>query len=178
MKQDTFKLAGGSFSDHYQVGDTFIVREYADTFTKGSVISLYEDDGSNTPLFKLVKGDTSFSCCNGEAGAYMGWMYLTPTETERHLNERYLQEQEGADTGAENNLNLNAFSNPYDPSVSLEDLVKFFDLCRKEYGNNLWVKNSDCKHITIHHDMRENCAMVKNRDGKQISGEELLRGLW
>lgn len=44
----------------YKVGDKFVVitdnpKRY--NFTKGSIITLYEDDGSEFPLFKSIVGD-------------------------------------------------------------------------------------------------------------------------
>lgn len=43
----------------YNVGDKFVViidnpKHY--NFTKGSIITLYEDDGSDLPLFKSIAG--------------------------------------------------------------------------------------------------------------------------
>ena len=47
----------------YNVGDKFVViidnlKRY--NFTKGSIITLYEDDGSDFPLFKSIVGDEEF----------------------------------------------------------------------------------------------------------------------
>ena len=47
----------------YNVGDKFVViidnpKRY--NFTKGSIITLYEDDGSDFPLFKSIVGDDEF----------------------------------------------------------------------------------------------------------------------
>ena len=47
----------------YNVGDKFVVivdnpKQYS--FAKGSIITLYEDDGSDFPLFKSIVGDDEF----------------------------------------------------------------------------------------------------------------------
>ena len=53
----------------YKVGDKFEVIE-EDSFTTGSIVELYEDDGTEEPLFKLIAGYTEFENCNDEPGAY------------------------------------------------------------------------------------------------------------
>lgn len=53
----------------YKIGDRFEVIE-SSTFSKSSIVELFRDDGSNSPLFKLISGDCSHNCCDGEVGAY------------------------------------------------------------------------------------------------------------
>ena len=50
------KLADGSLSTDYKVGDEFEVVEEG-YFHKGSVVKLLEDDESDRPLFEIVCGD-------------------------------------------------------------------------------------------------------------------------
>jgi len=60
----------------YAIGDIFIVEEFAHTFTRGSVIELYQDDDSSCPLFKLLKGSCPFTCADDKAGAYISLFKL------------------------------------------------------------------------------------------------------
>ncbi len=62
----------------YKVGDKFLVLSGASTFEENSVVELYHDDKSSSPLFRLVSGKTSFRCCNGDYGAYVDLEYVTP----------------------------------------------------------------------------------------------------
>jgi len=42
-----------------------------DSFSKGSVVSLFNDDDSTCPLFKLVSGKCAYKLASGEPGAYL-----------------------------------------------------------------------------------------------------------
>lgn len=53
----------------YKIGDRFEAIE-SPSFSKGSIVELFRDDGTDCPLFKLILGDCRFDCCDGEAGAY------------------------------------------------------------------------------------------------------------
>ena len=53
----------------YKVGDTFVVVK-ENTFSVGSLVSLYEDDGTDYPLFKLITGECEHYCCDGDVGAF------------------------------------------------------------------------------------------------------------
>lgn len=66
----------------YKVGDKFWVREHpgSSAFTKNSVISLFDDDGSKSPLFKLVEGDCNHSHAEGKPGAYISLEYISRLE--------------------------------------------------------------------------------------------------
>lgn len=69
-----YKLADGTYSSQYKVGDKFVVvddKSYA--FTKDSIVSLYFDNGTSTPKFKLEDGVCDCALCDGEAGAYLSW---------------------------------------------------------------------------------------------------------
>lgn len=55
----------------YNVGDKFVVIVDNPTgFAKGSIATLYEDDGSDLPLFKLIHGECLYNHCNEEPGGY------------------------------------------------------------------------------------------------------------
>lgn len=66
----------------YKVGDKFIVTK-GGTFSVGSVVMLYRDDNSYTPLFKLIKGSCKYNVCDGEAGAYLHLGKVKPIEESR-----------------------------------------------------------------------------------------------
>ena len=60
----------------YVIGDTFVV--LADPslsspdriFDVGSIVTLFRDDGSSSPLFRLVSGACKFNLADGRPGAY------------------------------------------------------------------------------------------------------------
>jgi TolA-binding protein len=58
---DRYKLADGSYSDQYRVGDKFVM---VDTnhyhFSRGSVVELEEDDHSDSPSFKNDEGSAIY----------------------------------------------------------------------------------------------------------------------
>ena len=66
----------------YKVGDKFIVTK-GGTFSVGSVVMLYRDDNSYTPLFKLIKGSCKYNVCDGETGAYLHLGKVKPIEESR-----------------------------------------------------------------------------------------------
>lgn len=78
--ESKYKLFDGSCSSDYMKDQKFEVVVDSDTFSDGSVVELYEDDESDSPLFKLISGDTDFDCCDGELGAYEWWNKLIPVE--------------------------------------------------------------------------------------------------
>lgn len=61
----------------YKVGDKFIVTKDG-TFSIGSLVSLYEDDGTGNPLFRLIEGECQYLRCGGEAGEYLGISFVKP----------------------------------------------------------------------------------------------------
>jgi hypothetical protein len=63
----------------YKVGDEFVVLKET-TFTKGSIVSLFYDDGSNEPKFKLISGKCFYDLCGGDPGAYIGLEYVEQLE--------------------------------------------------------------------------------------------------
>lgn len=71
----SYKLADGSLSTDYEIGDRFIIIG-SELFGDGSVVSLYDDDGSDCPLFKFINGSCDYNCCDGEKGAYAWWSNL------------------------------------------------------------------------------------------------------
>jgi hypothetical protein len=66
-------------ADHgYKVGDLFIVNA-GDEFTKGSVVELEEDDNTDMPRFKLIKGRCAFSNSKTHsAGAFCKLYKISP----------------------------------------------------------------------------------------------------
>lgn len=61
----------------YRIGDKFTVLHGAGTFDVGSEVTLYEDDGSNCPLF--AGEGTGFRCVGrGEPGAFLTLDYVKP----------------------------------------------------------------------------------------------------
>lgn len=80
-----FKLADGSLSTDYKVGDLFITnypdyKNNSPMFTEGSVVKLHYNDGTDSPAFQLIKGATgglNFPCGNG-IGCHEEWCYLLP----------------------------------------------------------------------------------------------------
>ena len=55
----------------WKVGDRGVALDDATTFSPGSIIELFHDDGSTGPRFKLISGDCGFNLADGEAGAYL-----------------------------------------------------------------------------------------------------------
>ena len=76
--QHDYKLADGSSSSEYKVGDVFEVVEDTKAFSKGSIVELFLDDETEMPLFKLLNGYTNYDKCNGSAGAYAWWGWMKP----------------------------------------------------------------------------------------------------
>lgn len=74
-----YKLADGSLSTDYEIGDEFI-SDWTTTAMKGSVVALAEDDGTRLPYFS---GGGYFK------KASIPWDALTPTpETKRKVKQR------------------------------------------------------------------------------------------
>lgn len=72
----TYKLADGSLSTDYKVGDKFVVGKERE-FSKGSIVEFICDSVSELPRLKLVEGG-----CNYEDGeAYEYWKNLKPYKT-------------------------------------------------------------------------------------------------
>lgn len=61
-----------------KIGDRFIVTEDHLVFSKGSIVELYCDDGSPSPVFKLIKGDCVFILRDGSPGGYCNYRFLKP----------------------------------------------------------------------------------------------------
>lgn len=58
----------------WKIGDQGRVTEQT-TFSVGSVVELYRDDGSEAPLFKLVSGWTTHNVADGKEGETVGSKY-------------------------------------------------------------------------------------------------------
>ena len=72
-----YKLADGSLSTDYKVGDRFVVLQ-GGSISIGSIVKLYKDDGTNAPMFKVIEGSSNFKLCGGKAGACTAWYWLKP----------------------------------------------------------------------------------------------------
>ena len=76
----------------YKEGDKFIFIEGCSTFDKGTIVELFKDDGTKSPLFK---GKTTKNWCiaAGEEGAYAGLNFVKPfkesntTKEEKKMTE-------------------------------------------------------------------------------------------
>jgi len=69
-KNRDHRLADGSLSSEYKVGDRFKVLRRNMSFPLDSIVELYEDDGSDFPIFQIIGGSSSRS--------YVNWRILTP----------------------------------------------------------------------------------------------------
>lgn len=69
----------------YNIGDKFTVSE-TDGFSKGSIVSLYEDDGSEYPYFKLIKG-VNISTQGGRKCSFINLNNVTKIEEVNSMNE-------------------------------------------------------------------------------------------
>jgi len=56
----------------WNVGDVGVV-EKSSTIKGGSLVELYEDDGSDVPLWKVIKGHSHYNKAGGSMGAYL-WL--------------------------------------------------------------------------------------------------------
>ena len=63
----------------YKVGDEFVVLKET-TFTKGSIVSLYYDDRSDSPKFKLISGKCFYNLCGDDPGAFIGLEHVEKLE--------------------------------------------------------------------------------------------------
>jgi hypothetical protein len=80
----SYKLADGSLSTDYEVGDTFVYNdpkgENNGTFRNGSVVKLLTNDGSDCPLFSLYIGECLIQVGRDDDNnptAYAAWDKLT-----------------------------------------------------------------------------------------------------
>lgn len=71
----------------YKVGDVFEVSQKAITFSGGSTVELYRDDGSDNPLFLLIDGSCLWQGCDGDDGAFLSLEFVTP------INSPYVDEE-------------------------------------------------------------------------------------
>lgn len=131
MQRD-YKLADGSRSSEYKIGDRFEV-VYENCFSKGSVVEFFEDDGSSIPRFKLISGYTEFSCAVGVAGAYEWWGWMKPLGSAfiyvpEEPSETALDEESLRDRVAYHEALLDFLD---DNLPNLEELVTLFE---EEYG--------------------------------------------
>lgn len=57
--------------------------------------------------------------------------------------------------------------------VPLEGIFEVLSKARK--GEWTWTNNPDCKYIDLRIDMRDGCAVISDRDGKQITLPKLAQ---
>lgn len=111
------------FRSCYKVGDYFVVNG-ATTFSDGSVVQLYKDDGTENPLFKLISGNTGFKCCDGEPGAYVNLEFVTKIDWSN--KEEYMS-----------NFKLKKGMYFSVEGMTQEDFNKIIELADQQ-GINLW----------------------------------------
>lgn len=76
----------------YKVGDKFVITGDSETFEKETIVELFEDDGSNIPLFK-GKTVAGWTLCKGEEGAFTKLSQVTPyTESSTNKEENKMEE--------------------------------------------------------------------------------------
>lgn len=71
----------------YKVGDKFVVLEGCATLVKGTIVELFKDDGTTSPLFK-GKTTRNWHIADGEEGAYAGLDYVKPFKESNTKEEK------------------------------------------------------------------------------------------
>ena len=118
----------------YKVGDEFIIQKETCGFVKGQTVELYEDDGTNEPLFR---GDNMcYNHCDGREGAYFDldlvikvvkeekeemqfdmkkepWYIRVANEQEYELVQNWLLENYGTNCVAEYSREFKYLTNTY-----------------------------------------------------------------
>jgi hypothetical protein len=87
--KDGHKLADGTYSSEYKVGDKFVVigDDYGG-FSEGALVELTSEVGSmGNPLFKLLEGDCKYSNYHGKKGAYTYWKYVSAHKPATELQQ-------------------------------------------------------------------------------------------
>ena len=76
----------------YKVGDEFKIVG-GTTFSEGSIVSLFEDDGSSSPNFKLISGYCEYNNCDGECGGYHSIEHVKPLKKQQKTKRytKYLE---------------------------------------------------------------------------------------
>lgn len=75
-----YRLADGSLSTDYKIGDLFIKVLGHGSVDENSIVEFKSDDGSERPLFKLKSGDSVFTEAESD-GVYISWYFLKPYKT-------------------------------------------------------------------------------------------------
>lgn len=78
-----YRLADGTWSGDYKIGDKFLVIRNCFEFSQNSVVEFFDDDESDCPKFKLIEGSCGYNNAGGEPGAYTLWKDL----------ERYVEDE-------------------------------------------------------------------------------------
>jgi len=69
--------------------DTRFIVVDESTFSVGSIVSLFRDDKTSQPLFKLISGHCDFTIADGEPGAYMSINDLQEIEVKKPMKLLY-----------------------------------------------------------------------------------------
>lgn len=75
----------------YKVGEKFIVLEGCATFNKGTIVELFKDDGTNSPLFK-GKTTGNWRLADGKEGAYAKLDHVKPFKESNTKEEKKMTE--------------------------------------------------------------------------------------
>lgn len=67
----------------YKVGDVFVAKADASTFTEGSIVTLHKDDGSDCPLF--AGEGTIYKCVEDEFGKSLPGAYIMIDQVEPYV---------------------------------------------------------------------------------------------
>lgn len=64
--------------------------------------------------------------------------------------------------------------NRWENKTDLKEVIEFIEeFATKDNHNWSWVKNWDCKYISLRFDMRSGHFIIQNKDHKRITFEEL-----
>jgi len=65
------------------------------TFTKGSIVQLYRDDRSSSPMFKLIEGVCYYTLAGELQGAYLGLDRIKPINNSNKQPEKQVKKKPG-----------------------------------------------------------------------------------
>lgn len=116
----------------YKIGDVFKALS-DDPFSEGSLISLYKDDGSADPLFKLLKGSCYYDHAEGGPGAYINLERIEPINYSKEIQKENKKE-----------TNMYTFNVSAVEAIDFNEIHKELDrnncICRVEFKNTESVR--------------------------------------